>query len=111
MLEHDCVLNDTLSHFLSQLPLFSTVWNLPFNGVSVAMGGITVDKIVEDPGLRQLADLVMDETISVANADLKHHGEMSIRLGDDDKKKMFDLSDNMGPYSKHAYLMFILQSS
>ena len=65
------------------------------------MGGITVDKIVEDPGLRQLADLVMDETIAAANADLEHHGS-ALRLGDDDKKKMFDLSDNMGPYSKFA---------
>jgi 2-dehydropantoate 2-reductase len=47
------------------------VWNLPFNGISVAMGGITVDKIVNDPGLRRLADIVMDETIAVANADME----------------------------------------
>jgi len=31
------------------------LWNLPFNGISVAMNGITVDKIVNDPGLRKLA--------------------------------------------------------
>jgi len=31
------------------------LWNLPFNGISVAMNGITVDKIVQDPGLRELA--------------------------------------------------------
>eukprot|EP00979_Chaetoceros_neogracilis_P012504 scaffold3341_cov270-Chaetoceros_neogracile.AAC.2 len=31
------------------------LWNLPFNGISVAMNGITVDKIVQDPGLRKLA--------------------------------------------------------
>ena len=40
------------------------LWNLPFNGISVAMGGITVDKIVLDPALRQLAYQVMDETIA-----------------------------------------------
>mmetsp|Transcript_28308 Transcript_28308/g.42275 ORF Transcript_28308/g.42275 Transcript_28308/m.42275 type:complete len:409 (-) Transcript_28308:523-1749(-) len=51
------------------------VWNLPFNGVSVAMGGITIEEIVQDEGLRRLADIVMDETISVANADLKARGE------------------------------------
>ena len=50
------------------------VWNLPFNGISVAMGGITVDKIVNDPGLRKLADIIMDETISVANTDLESRG-------------------------------------
>jgi Ketopantoate reductase len=31
------------------------LWNLPFNGISVAMNGITVDMIVTDPGLRKLA--------------------------------------------------------
>jgi 2-dehydropantoate 2-reductase len=74
-------------------------WNLPFNGISVAMAGITVDKIMKDPGLRQLAHHVMDETIAAANADLKKHGfDESFFLGEIDKKRMFDLSDGMGPY-------------
>ena len=61
------------------------LWNLPFNGISVAMGGITVDIIVNDSGLRRLADLVMDETIAAANADLSSHGEpLSLYLGDND---------------------------
>jgi 2-dehydropantoate 2-reductase len=63
------------------------------------MGGITVDKIVNDPGLRRLANLVMDETIAAANADLARNGvDESLFLGDKDKKQMFDLSDGMGPY-------------
>ncbi|KAL3938952.1 MAG: hypothetical protein SGBAC_006234 [Bacillariaceae sp.] len=75
------------------------VWNLPFNGISVAMGGITIDKVVEDEGLRRLADKVMDETIAIANAELLKKGYGSaFFLGDADKEKMFDLSDNMGPY-------------
>jgi ketopantoate reductase len=78
--------------------LLQNVWNLPFNGVSVAMGGITVDKIVLDPGLRQLADKIMDETIATANADLAKNGYgESFYLSDQDKRQMFDLSDNMGP--------------
>ena len=61
------------------------VWNLPFNGISVAMGGITVDVIVNDPGLRRLADIVMDETVAAANADLSSHGIPSSQyLGDED---------------------------
>jgi 2-dehydropantoate 2-reductase len=61
------------------------VWNLPFNGISVAMGGITVDIIVNDPGLRRLANLVMDETIAAANADLSSHGApLTHYLGDTD---------------------------
>ena len=50
------------------------VWNLPFNGISVAMNGITVDKIVNDPGLRRLAYAIMDETIAIANKDLEARG-------------------------------------
>lgn len=74
-------------------------WNLPFNGISVALGGITVDKIVSDPGLRQLAYTVMDETIAVANTDLKEHNvDPSLFLGEAQKKQMMDLSDGMGPY-------------
>ena len=53
---------------------WKNVWNLPFSGISVAMGGITVDRIVGDPSLRNLAYKVIDETIEIANADLKKHG-------------------------------------
>lgn len=75
------------------------VWNLPFNGISVALGGITVDKIVTDPELRALADKVMDETIATANADLARNGlGHSFHLGKKDKEQMFALSDGMGAY-------------
>lgn len=80
------------------------------------MGGITVDKIVLDPALRELAHLVMDETIAVANADIqkKHktilHGDERIHsyvLGDKEKKQMFDLSDGMGPYKTSTMIDLI----
>jgi 2-dehydropantoate 2-reductase len=70
------------------------------------MGGITVDKIVNDPGLRQLADLVMDETIAAANADLAKNGQ-DIFLGADDKNRMFALSDGMGPYRTSTMIDFV----
>ena len=72
------------------------------------MAGITVDKIMTDPGLRQLAHHVMDETIAAANADLKKHGfDESFFLGDADKKKMFDLSDGMGAYRTSTMIDFV----
>jgi 2-dehydropantoate 2-reductase len=106
------------------------LWNLPFNGISVAMGGITVDIIVNDPGLRRLADLVMAEIIAAANADLSSHGaSVSQYLGDTDvrgllrvqiacnsprylklfylclqKQLMMDLSDKMGAYKTSTML-------
>jgi len=82
-------------------------WNLPFSGLSVAMGGISVDKIVSDPGLRQLADRIMDETIMIANADLSSRGysdDSRLIIGDAEKKKMWYLSDNMGEYKPSTML-------
>jgi 2-dehydropantoate 2-reductase len=70
------------------------IWNLPFNGISVAMGGITVDRIVTDPDLRGLVDLIMDEVIATANADLdRKYGKGFDALGDTEKKLMMGLSD------------------
>lgn len=58
-------------------------WNLPFSGISVAMDGISIDKIVADEGLRKLADRVMDETIDIANADLESRAaDPSFLLGE-----------------------------
>jgi len=85
-----------------------SLWNLPFNGISVAMGGITVDKIVKDSGLRRLAYAVMDETIAAANADMAAHGlGKEFYLTDIDKKKMMDLSDGMGPYRTSTMIDFV----
>ena len=36
-------------------------WNVPFNGLSIAAGGITTDKILADPALRGRAGLLMEE--------------------------------------------------
>ena len=83
------------------------LWNLPFNGISVAMNGITVDKIVNDPGLRKLAYLIMDETIAVANKDLLSRGcSETLLLGEVDKQAMVHLSDNMGSYKTSTMLDF-----
>jgi 2-dehydropantoate 2-reductase len=85
-----------------------SLWNLPFNGISVAMGGITVDRIVKDPALRRLAYAVMDETIAAGNADLMQHGEPEkCFLCDEDKHRMMELSDNMGPYRTSTMLDFV----
>jgi 2-dehydropantoate 2-reductase len=72
------------------------------------MGGLTVDKIVNDPGLRRLAYNVMDETVAAANADLIQHGiQEDVHLTDTDKENMMSLSDNMGPYRTSTMLDFV----
>ena len=42
------------------------LWNVPFNGLSIAAGGITVDHILADAGLARLARQLMLELIEAA---------------------------------------------
>lgn len=82
-------------------------FNVPLNGISVAMGGITVDKIAKDPGLRHLASLVVDEVIATANADMDRHGlDSSYHLGEADKKTVFEVCDRMGDFRTSTTLDF-----
>jgi 2-dehydropantoate 2-reductase len=67
------------------------VGNIPTSGITLAMGGITVDNIVSDPDLRRLANKVMDETIAVANADLerKYGSGNFVPLGEAEKARVW----------------------
>eukprot|EP00804_Cyclotella_cryptica_P020711 CCRYP_003508-RC/>CCRYP_003508-RC protein AED:0.40 eAED:0.40 QI:64/0.85/0.75/1/1/1/8/1979/409 len=86
---------------------WKNVWNLPFSGISCAMGGITVDKIVNDPSLRRLAYKVIDETIAVANADMLNNGaSLEELLGEETRDEMMALSDGMGAYKPSTMLDF-----
>lgn len=42
------------------------VWNVPFNGLSIAAGGIDVEKILADEDLLYLTRALMDEVIGIA---------------------------------------------
>jgi 2-dehydropantoate 2-reductase len=42
------------------------VWNVPFNGLAIAAGGITTDVILADEGLRTLARRLMEEVVEAA---------------------------------------------
>jgi 2-dehydropantoate 2-reductase len=66
------------------------VGNLPTNGISVVMGGITVDQIISDPDLKRLAEQVIDEAISIANADLerKYGAGAFVPLGEAEKNRV-----------------------
>jgi 2-dehydropantoate 2-reductase len=78
---------------------------LPFNGISVAMGGITTDRIVYDPSLRKLAYKVMNETIATANADLASHGfSEEDFLPEEVAEQMMVFTDSMGAYKPSTML-------
>ena len=50
------------------------LWDVPFNGLSVAASGANSDYILETPALRDFARRVMDEIAELANADLRSKG-------------------------------------
>lgn len=54
------------------------IWDVPFNGLSVAAGGATCGFILATPALRAFARRVMDEIAELANADLTVRGLPSI---------------------------------
>ena len=90
---------------------WKNVWNLPFSGLSCSMGGVTVDKIVTDPSLRSVAYKVIDETINIANADLKRMGCSEDEfLGKETGEEMMTLSDNMGAYRPSTMIDFLARN-
>lgn len=82
-------------------------WNIPFNGLAVVAGGITTDRIVGDPGLRNTARMLMQEVIVTGNADLVAHSEQ-VRIDRDAViDRMFDLTDTMGAYRPSTMIDFV----
>ena len=75
-------------------------WNVPFNGLSIAAGGITCDKILADPALRARARSLMDELQTVAAA-CGHRIEDSFLQG------QFDVTEKMGAYQPSSLIDFL----
>lgn len=44
------------------------VWNIPFNGLSVAEGGVPVDRLLADPATAAEVRALMEETVATATA-------------------------------------------
>jgi 2-dehydropantoate 2-reductase len=82
-------------------------WNIPFNGLAVASGGITTDRIVGDPGLRSAARTMMEEVIAAGNADLKAGHEAGRIDGPEVIQRMLALTDTMGPYKPSTMIDFV----
>lgn len=73
-------------------------WNVPFNGLSVAAGGVGTEAIVGRPELRATAERAMREVIAVANADLAARGSSAALDAGAVVTQMFALTDTMGDY-------------
>jgi 2-dehydropantoate 2-reductase len=73
-------------------------WNIPFNGLSVATGGLGTEAIMRDPALRALAETAMRETVAAGNADLTEAGQSARLDAGEVVSRLFALTDTMGDY-------------
>ncbi len=73
------------------------LWNIPFNGLSIAAGHATVADVLADDGMRKLARNLMDETLDAAR-----------RLGHEIPDAFADFqierSYSMGPYKPSSLI-------
>ena len=75
-------------------------WNVPFNGLSIAAGGITTDKILANAELNRRAHVLMEEVRAAAFAD-------GVKISDDFLKDQFDVTERMGDYQPSSLIDFL----
>ena len=76
------------------------VWNVPFNGLAIAAGNVTVDVILADDGLRALTRFLMEEIIGAA-AKLGHQFPSGLI------EQQIELTLTMGAYKPSSLLDFV----
>jgi 2-dehydropantoate 2-reductase len=81
-------------------------WNIPFNGLTIAAGGIGTEGIVADPKLRAAALALMQEVVAIGNADLARHCQPALD-GEEVIERMFRLTDAMGDYRPSTLIDFL----
>jgi 2-dehydropantoate 2-reductase len=75
-------------------------WNVPFNGLSIACGGITTDQILADSSHRARASRLMEEIQACALA-------YDIKIEDSFLERQFTLTEPMGPYRPSSLLDYL----
>ena len=75
-------------------------WNIPFNGLSIAAGGITTDLILRDPDLKQRAWNLMLEVQKVAKA-------YGVKIEEAFLHRQFELTEPMGPYKPSSMIDYL----
>jgi len=73
-------------------------WNVPFNGLSVAAGGVGTQVIVTDEALSRVAEQAMREVVATANADLESAVSDARLDADNVVTAMFTQTRSMGDY-------------
>jgi 2-dehydropantoate 2-reductase len=76
------------------------VWNIPFNGLAIARGGITTDKLCADPVLAAEVRELMREVQHAAAA-------FGFAIPDEFLKLQFDVTPPMGAYPPSSLVDFL----
>lgn len=76
------------------------VWNIPFNGLAIAAGGITTDRICADPALAARVRRLMAEVQRAAAA-------FGIAISDEFCREQFDVTPPMGAYRPSSLVDFL----
>lgn len=84
---------------LEELRWKKLVWNVPFNGLSIAGGGITTDILMADEGLKMLARRLMEEVVEAA----AKFGHVIPRSFMD---QQFERTGKLGKYSPSSLIDF-----
>ena len=83
------------------------VWNIPFNGLTVVVGGVSTERIVTDAELRAAATAVMREVVAAGNAELAARAA-AVRIdGEPLIARLLALTDEMGPYNPSTLIDFL----
>lgn len=82
-------------------------WNIPFNGLCVAGGGITTDRVVADSDLRRAAVRTIEEVCAAGNADLAAHDDTARIDTAAVLDRMLTLTDAMGVYRPSTMIDYV----
>lgn len=76
------------------------VWNIPFNGLAIAAGGLTTDRICAGPALAAEVRALMAEVQSAA-------GRLGFVIPDEFLRRQFDVTPPMGAYQPSSLVDFL----
>jgi 2-dehydropantoate 2-reductase len=76
------------------------VWNVPFNGLSIAAGGITTDRICADPALAAEARALMLEVAAAARA-------FGYEIPGEFQREQFEVTPPMGAYAPSSLVDYL----
>ncbi len=89
-----------LEESLEKALWFKLCWNVPFNGIAIAAGGITVDKIIASMPLRALNEALMRELQEAAAL-------YGVSIPESHLRAQFKANEEMGAYKPSSLIDYL----